>query len=165
MEIDRLAIEHSLRTYVANGVEQRVRSLSSLADAAGPFDLVVANVWRAVLLSLGEPIAKLRAPGASILLSGLVSTDVPEVSVRYARLLGDERPEVYERDEWRALLWRGRDQRPSTMRGPATTSGMPNSSGPSTSSGSKNVPNMRSQMQNRLPKFLPWCLGSTLWWT
>jgi hypothetical protein len=39
-------------------------------------------------------------------LSGLVSTDVPEVSVRYASLLAGARPEVYERGDWRALLWR-----------------------------------------------------------
>jgi ribosomal protein L11 methyltransferase len=108
VEIDPRAIEHANRSVRANGVEDRVRSFSSLAQVTGPFDLIVANVWRAVLLSLAEAIAGLRAPGGCVLLSGLVSTDVPEVSVRYARLLGGERPEVYERDEWRALLWRGR---------------------------------------------------------
>jgi len=107
VEIEPLAIEHADRSYRANGVDHRVRSFSSLAQVGGPFDLVVANVWRAVLLSLAEVIARLRAPGGSVLLSGLVSTDVPEVSVRYAALLGGKRPEVYERDEWRAVLWRG----------------------------------------------------------
>jgi ribosomal protein L11 methyltransferase len=106
VEIDARAIEHAERCRRANGVEDRVRSFSSLAEVRGPFDLVVANVWRAVLLSLCEEVVPLRAPGGSILLSGLVSTDVPEVSVRYSRLLGDQRPEVYERDEWRALVWR-----------------------------------------------------------
>jgi len=106
VEIDARAIEHAERCYRANGVEDRVRSFSSLAEVRGPFDLVVANVWRSVLLSLCKEVVRLRASGGSILLSGLVSTDVPEVSVHYARLLGDQRPEVYERDEWRALLWR-----------------------------------------------------------
>jgi ribosomal protein L11 methyltransferase len=106
VEIDPRAIEHAERCYRANGVEDRVRSFRSLAEVCGPFDLVVANVWRAVLLSFGEELVSARAPGGSILLSGLVSTDVPEVSVRYSRLLGDKRPEVYERDEWRALVWR-----------------------------------------------------------
>jgi ribosomal protein L11 methyltransferase len=106
VEIDERAIEHAGRCHRANGVEERVRSFSSLAEVRGPFDLVVANVWRAVLLSLCQEVVHLRSPGGCILLSGLVSTDVPEVSVRYSRLLGDRRPEVYERDEWRALLWR-----------------------------------------------------------
>ena len=33
---------------------------------------------------------------------------VPEVSARYSGLLGGTRPEVYERDEWRALVWKPR---------------------------------------------------------
>lgn len=106
VEIDARAIEHAEACFRANGVEGRVRSFSSLAQVTGPFDFVVANVWRSVLLSLAESIAGLRAPGGAVLLSGLVSTDVPEVGVRYAGLLGGARPEVYERDEWRALLWR-----------------------------------------------------------
>lgn len=106
VEIDAGAIEHAQRCFQANGVDGVIRSSSSLAHVVGPFDLVVANVWRAVLLSVAGAIAGLRAPGGAVLLSGLVSTDVPEVTVRYARLLGGNRPEVYERDEWRALLWR-----------------------------------------------------------
>lgn len=108
VEIDARAREHARCNCVANAVEDRVRSCASLSEARGPFDLVVANIWRAVLLSLSEAIVGLRAEGGAVLLSGLVSTDVPEVSVRYAGLLGGGRPEIYERDEWRALLWRGR---------------------------------------------------------
>ena len=44
----------------------------------------------------------------ALVLSGLVSTDVPEVTAAYLPLLGGARPEVYERDEWRGLVWRGR---------------------------------------------------------
>lgn len=106
VEIDAGAREHAMGCFRSNGVEDRVRSFSSLGEVVGPFDLIVANVWRAVLLQLAEDIARLRAPGGSFLLSGLVSTDVPEVSVRYAGLLDGQRPEIYERDEWRALLWR-----------------------------------------------------------
>jgi ribosomal protein L11 methyltransferase len=106
VEIDARAIEHAEQCFRANGLEDRIRSFSSLAQVTGPYDLIVANVWRAILLSLAETIAPLRASGGSVLLSGLVSTDVPEVSVRYAALLEGRRPEVYDRDEWRALLWR-----------------------------------------------------------
>ena len=70
VEIDARAIEHADRCFRANHVEHRVRSLSSLDQVAGPFDLVVANVWRAVLLSFVEAIADLRAPGGCVLLRG-----------------------------------------------------------------------------------------------
>lgn len=108
VEIDAEARAHAARHYDANGVADRVRPLGALADAEAPFDLVVANVWRAVLLELALPLARLRRPFAHLLLSGLVSTDVPEVAVHYTRLLEGARPEVYERGDWRALLWRGR---------------------------------------------------------
>ena len=116
VEIDERAIEHAERCHRANGVEDRVRSFSSLTEVRGPFDLVVANVWRAVLLSLCKELVHLPAPGGSILISGLVSTDVPEVSVSYSQLLGQQRAEVYERDEWRALVWRSHAARDVTSR-------------------------------------------------
>ncbi len=106
VEVDAQAREHAERCYRANNVETRVRQFASLEEAPGPYHLIVANVWRAVLVSLAEAIVRLRAPAGLVLLSGLVSTDVPEVHVRYAKLLGERRAEIYERDEWRALLWR-----------------------------------------------------------
>ena len=72
----------------------------------GTFDLVVANILRDVLLALAEPITAGVAPGGTLVLSGLVSTDVPALTARYAKLLAGRRPEVYERGSWRALAWR-----------------------------------------------------------
>ena len=72
----------------------------------GTFDLVVANILRDVLLALAEPIVA--NVGGTLVLSGLVGTDVPAITGRYAPLLGDRRPEVYERGSWRALVWRSR---------------------------------------------------------
>jgi ribosomal protein L11 methyltransferase len=106
VEIDPRAIEHAEQNLRANGVAERVRQITALGDAAGPFDLVVANILRSVLLLFADALVERVAPGGTLVLSGLVSTDVPEVSARYARLLGGARPEVYERDEWRALVWR-----------------------------------------------------------
>jgi ribosomal protein L11 methyltransferase len=79
----------------------------TLDDARTPADFVVANILRPVLLSFARELASLLAPGGVLVLSGLVSTDVPEVSARYTPLLREKRPEVYEREEWRALVWRG----------------------------------------------------------
>jgi ribosomal protein L11 methyltransferase len=107
VEIDPHAIDHAAQNICANAVEERVRQLSDVTLAAGPFDLVVANILRSVLLDFAGPLVKHRAPGGSLVLSGLVSTDVPEVSARYAALLAGARPEVYECGDWRALVWRG----------------------------------------------------------
>lgn len=111
VEIDPGAIAHAERNAHATGVAARIRHARSLDDAPGPFDLVIANILRAVLLDHAAGLVARLAPGAPLVLSGLVSTDVPEVSATYARLLGGQRPEVYEREDWRALAWR-RSARP-----------------------------------------------------
>jgi ribosomal protein L11 methyltransferase len=107
VEIDPRAIEHARRNLQANGFVDGVRFLRSLDETTGPFDLIMGNILRSVLLSYADALVGLRAGGGALVLSGLVSTDVPEVSARYAPLFAGVRPEVYEREDWRALLWRG----------------------------------------------------------
>jgi ribosomal protein L11 methyltransferase len=106
VEIDARAIDHAGQNLRANGCADRVRQLATLGEASGPFDFMVANILRSVLLSFAGALVGLRARGGVLVLCGLVSTDVPEVSARYAPLLDGVRPEVYERDDWRALVWR-----------------------------------------------------------
>lgn len=70
------------------------------------FDVVVANILRDVLLALAPAIAARVARPGVLVLSGLVMTDVPAITARYGPLLEHRRPEVFERDPWRALVWR-----------------------------------------------------------
>ena len=106
VEIDAAAGAHGERNARANCVDDRIRHARTLEGTRAPFDLVVANILRVVLLEFADALVACLAPGATLVLSGLVSTDVPQVSVRYASLLGEEQPEVYERGDWRALVWR-----------------------------------------------------------
>jgi ribosomal protein L11 methyltransferase len=59
-----------------------------------------------VLLELAPSIVARLAPLGTLILSGLVSTDVPEIVARYAPLLDGRRPEIFERGAWRTLVWR-----------------------------------------------------------
>ena len=106
VEIDPLAAAHAERNARANAVDDRVVHARTLEGAPGSFDVVVANILRPVLLEFASELVSRMAPRATLVVSGLVSTDVPEVSVRYASLLGNVRPEIYPRGEWRALVWR-----------------------------------------------------------
>ena len=106
VEIDPVADAHGARNARANGVDGRIRHARTLEDTRGSFDFAVANILRSILLEFAGALVARLTPGATLVLSGLVSTDVPQVSARYASLLRDERPEVYERGEWRALVWR-----------------------------------------------------------
>lgn len=106
VEIDEKAILHARRNVADNALEDRITQHTSLADVTGTFDLIVANILSAVLLSFAEDLVGRSAPGSVLVLSGLVSTDTPALSVRYAALMAGARPEIYERGEWRGLVWR-----------------------------------------------------------
>jgi ribosomal protein L11 methyltransferase len=106
VEIDPRAIDHAERNARVNAVSDRIRQARMLEDMRGPFDLVVANILRTVLLEHARALVSGLAIGGTLVLSGLVSTDVAPVSAGFAALLGGRRPEVYERGEWRAVVWR-----------------------------------------------------------
>lgn len=106
IEIDERAIENAEENARLNSVADRIRHRRTLEGVQGPFELVIANILRQVLLDFAGALAARLDPGGMLVLSGLVSTDIPEVGVRYASLLGGRRPEVHERGDWRALAWR-----------------------------------------------------------
>jgi ribosomal protein L11 methyltransferase len=106
VEIDRHASAHGERNARVNAVDDRIRHRRALEDTRGSFDVAVANILRAVLLEFARALVGRLTPGATLVLSGLVSTDVPQVAAHYGSLLREQRPEVYERGEWRALVWR-----------------------------------------------------------
>jgi ribosomal protein L11 methyltransferase len=113
VEIDAQASAHGQQCARSNGVAERIHHARSLEDARGPFDFVVANILRSVLLAFADELVARLAPAGTLVLSGLVSTDVPEVSVRFSSLLGGHRrPEVVSHGEWRALAWRGAAEEP-----------------------------------------------------
>lgn len=87
-----------------NGVEARATFSRSWPD--GGFEVVVSNIGRPVLVALAPAIVARLLPSATLILSGLVSTDVPAIVACYAPLLGGLRPEVFDRDEWRTVVWR-----------------------------------------------------------
>lgn len=105
VEIDEAANEVARANARMNGAGEVVVSFST-AWPDGTFPVVVANILRDVLLELAEPIVQRTAPGGLLVISGLVSTDVPFITARYAPLLGGLRPQVFERDPWRCLVWR-----------------------------------------------------------
>lgn len=106
IDIDDASNAAATRNAELSGVGDRMRF--GRDDPGGAHDLVVANILRDVLLVLADDIVRGVALGGTLVLSGLVSTDVPPITARYAPLLGGKRPEVYELGSWRALVWRSR---------------------------------------------------------
>lgn len=97
----------------ANAVATENARLNGVADrtafgTAWPntrFDVVIANILRRVLLDRADDLVARVAPAGVLILSGLVSTDTPELVARFTPLLAGTRPEIFERDPWRTLVW------------------------------------------------------------
>lgn len=106
IEIDPAAIAEAERNAQLSGVGDRIRCSRTLDGVTGPFELIVANILQPVLLEYAVGLAGRLAIGGTLVLSGLVATDAPVLSARYAPLLSGVRPEIFELGEWRALVWR-----------------------------------------------------------
>jgi ribosomal protein L11 methyltransferase len=74
----------------------------TLADVAGPFDVVLANIQADILLPLAPDLCATLAPGATLVLSGLLTDATPPVVAAYlaAGLTLEARR---DEDEWTAL--------------------------------------------------------------
>lgn len=89
-DIDKVAIEVAAANVAVNGLEGRVRCIVAAGfdhpDLAGraPFDLVLANILKAPLISLAAPMAAHLAPGGHAILSGLLQDQADEVLAAYA---------------------------------------------------------------------------------
>lgn len=104
LEIDEDANRDATTNAEKNGVADRVSFGTEWPE--GRFELVVANILRGVLVALRDDILARLAEGGTLVLSGLASTDVPVLVAAYAPRLGGARPDVFERGDWRTLVWR-----------------------------------------------------------
>jgi ribosomal protein L11 methyltransferase len=88
-DIDSVCVKAAVANAKRNRVATFVRpvlakGVAHLAVRAGaPYDLVLANILTHPLRDLAPQIARLAAPGAEIILSGLIGRDVPGVAAAY----------------------------------------------------------------------------------
>jgi ribosomal protein L11 methyltransferase len=110
-DIDPIAVEVARANARANGIAPWLALYAApgirhaLADRTGRFDLVVANILARPLMRLAPDIARVTAPGGTVILSGLLDRDVPGiVSTFGAQGLRLERRALIE--DWATLTLR-----------------------------------------------------------
>jgi ribosomal protein L11 methyltransferase len=96
-----------LTLYVAPGVRHEA------VRRAGRFDLVLANILAKPLRLLAPSIARVASPRGTLILSGLLGTDVPGVLSAYAAQ-GWRLRRRYDREGWVALVLSRRNPFPLT---------------------------------------------------
>lgn len=103
-DIDQVAVEVAEANLLANGLPGRVTCIEATGtdhpgiSAAAPFDLIFANILMGPLIALAPDIARVAAPEARVILSGILNEQAETVLAAYVaegfvqedrRVLGD----------------------------------------------------------------------------
>lgn len=89
-DIDPVAVEVAAANLATNGLADRVALVVAAGfdhpdlAAAAPFDLIAANILKGPLIDLAPAMAAHAAPGARLVLSGLLNEQATEVAAAYA---------------------------------------------------------------------------------
>jgi len=105
VEIDPLAIDNATENAALNEVESQIRFSREVPERPDHYGVVVANILRPVLIQCADILVKKLVPGGTLILSGLIDTDVEPIRAHYSPLLGGISPRVIERGEWRAVVF------------------------------------------------------------
>ncbi|HET7314231.1 50S ribosomal protein L11 methyltransferase [Salinisphaera sp.] len=96
VDIDDQAVRATRENAIRNGVSDTIATPPIGAIKNGPFDIVLANILAKPLISLAPTLFELAAPGAPVVLAGLLTRQVDEVVAAYAAGLAFDRPQVEE---------------------------------------------------------------------
>ncbi len=105
IDIDFESLQHARENAVLNAVESKISLCETMSRPGTKYELVVANILCAVLLEYADQLCERQSRQGTMILSGLVSTDVPAILARYNPLLAPMRPEIYTRGIWRAIMY------------------------------------------------------------
>jgi len=101
---DEWCVRNSLENIDLNavdGIDVRLGD-AGLLPSVGPFDVVIANINRNILLSDMEAYAAVMRPGALLFMSGFYVDDVPAIRAEAARI-GLRFAEARDRDGWACI--------------------------------------------------------------
>jgi ribosomal protein L11 methyltransferase len=106
MDIDPQALLATRENAERNGVADRLDVRPAEAPWEAGFDVVLANILAEPLIELAPRLAAATRPGGGIVLSGLLTSQAPDVASAFAPWFDMESPR--ERDGWAALAGRRR---------------------------------------------------------
>lgn len=101
VDIDEQATRATRENAERNGVATRISTPDMNAIDNGPFDIVLANILAKPLIQLAPTLATLAAPGAPLVLSGLLSRQINDVVAAYDGHFEFEAPIIDE--DWTRL--------------------------------------------------------------
>ena len=109
LDIDPVALDNARENVRANGVESEVCLFCghvACLRADQSYLLVVANILSGPLIRMASTLTGLVQPGGTLILSGVLSSQVDSVSRAY-QVHGLKEPRIEHRGEWASLMWVG----------------------------------------------------------
>jgi len=106
VDIESWSAENTLENAERNGVELNRITHGTLADvpAGRPYDLILANINRNVILATAGALLERLASGGTVLFSGILEAD-EELLVGRLTALGFTHRETRKREDWRAFVF------------------------------------------------------------
>jgi ribosomal protein L11 methyltransferase len=106
VEVDALAVDNARENSALNQVDDRIRFSSSLKEKTTTYSWMVANILRPVLLAFADRLIERLDKNGILVLSGLIASDVEPVVAEYSKKLHMPVTKIYEKGEWRALVFK-----------------------------------------------------------
>ncbi|WP_186757306.1 50S ribosomal protein L11 methyltransferase [Echinicola salinicaeni] len=105
-DIDNWCVENGNENFELNGITDVKMGHGTIREVnpSGPFDIVLANINKNVLLDEMEVYVSLMKPKAKLLLSGFYEHDVPDIQYR-AESLGLKLKGQKGKDNWAAVVF------------------------------------------------------------
>ena len=103
-DIDEWSVDNGKENFHLNGfegLEMKTGTIRSL-DPKGPFDIIMANINKNVLLEEMEVYSKKLKPGGLLLLSGFYNSDIPDL-LKSAKKANLQLLDQQTRSDWSAL--------------------------------------------------------------
>jgi ribosomal protein L11 methyltransferase len=104
-DIDDWCVENGNENFDINGLDDIRMGLGNIreVDPKGPFDVILANINKNVLLDeMGEYAQRLK-PGGCLFLSGFYQWDIPDL-LTCAAAFGLAQKEMQTKNDWSALI-------------------------------------------------------------
>ncbi|WP_188316211.1 50S ribosomal protein L11 methyltransferase [Chitinophaga agrisoli] len=103
IDIDDWAVENSLENVAGNQTGNiNIWRADSLQELTGPYDVILANINRNILLQFMPDMRRLLAPGGHLLLSGIMTEDGPAI-LESANAQGLTLQQQVGKDNWLAM--------------------------------------------------------------
>ncbi|WP_026231764.1 50S ribosomal protein L11 methyltransferase [Neolewinella persica] len=106
VDIESWSAENTLENAARNGVilDEVIHGELKDVPEGAPYDLILANINRNVILTTAEALYQRLAPGGTALFSGILVTD-EDLLVSRLTSLGLQHQETRKREDWRAFVF------------------------------------------------------------